>query len=100
MPNAISHMYEYLGYKIYFWSNENKPLEPIHVHICRGKPKLKSTKYWIKLDGSVLLANNAGKIPQKDLRNIEKLLKQYHKDIIYHWEQYFGESAKFYNSNN
>ena len=23
-------------YSIYFWSNENNPLEPIHVHIAEG----------------------------------------------------------------
>lgn len=25
-------------YIIYFWSNESRPLEPIHVHIAEGKP--------------------------------------------------------------
>lgn len=24
-------------YSVYFWSNENAPLEPIHVHISEGK---------------------------------------------------------------
>ena len=25
------------SYIIYFWSNENDPLEPIHVHVAEGK---------------------------------------------------------------
>ena len=25
-------------YLIYFWSNENNPVEPVHVHIVEGKP--------------------------------------------------------------
>lgn len=29
MPNAISDIVSYKGYKIYFWSNEGKPLEPL-----------------------------------------------------------------------
>ena len=24
-------------YSIYFWSNENDPLEPVHVHISEGR---------------------------------------------------------------
>ena len=26
------------SYWIYFWTNENKPLEPIHVHVSQGSP--------------------------------------------------------------
>ena len=40
-------------YIIFFWSNENKPLEPIHVHIAEGKPSENSTKVWITEDGNV-----------------------------------------------
>ena len=28
-------------YWIYFWANENKPLEPIHVHIAKRATKRK-----------------------------------------------------------
>ena len=31
-------------YSIYFWSNENNPLEPIHVHIAEGKAAANATK--------------------------------------------------------
>ena len=34
-------------YIIYFWSNENKPLEPIHVHIAIGRATANATKIWI-----------------------------------------------------
>lgn len=27
-------------YWIYFWTNENKPVEPIHVHVAKGAPRL------------------------------------------------------------
>ena len=35
------------SYCIYFWSNENDPLEPIHVHISKGTPTSNATKVWI-----------------------------------------------------
>ena len=27
------------SYWVYFWANENDPLEPVHVHVCQGAPK-------------------------------------------------------------
>ena len=32
------------SYWVYFWANENEPLEPIHVHIAEGKPTANATK--------------------------------------------------------
>lgn len=34
-------------YRIYFWSNEKDPLEPVHVHIVEGEPRKDATKVWI-----------------------------------------------------
>ena len=38
-------------YWIYFWTNENKPVEPSHVHIAKGKPSENATKVWITSAG-------------------------------------------------
>ncbi|ADB47066.1 DUF4160 domain-containing protein [Acidaminococcus fermentans] len=38
-------------YLIYFWSNENNPVEPVHVHIAEGKPSPNATKVWITESG-------------------------------------------------
>ena len=32
------------SYWVYFWTNENDPLEPVHVSCCRGKPAAKCNK--------------------------------------------------------
>ena len=32
------------GYLVYFWTNENDPIEPIHVHIAEGVPTPNATK--------------------------------------------------------
>lgn len=98
MPDAIPDIHKYRGYSIYFWSNENNPLEPVHVHISKGKPNANSTKYWINNDGTIELENNNSEIPLKDLQKIEKLIKGKVKDIINTWENYFKEPAKFHNS--
>ncbi len=42
-------------YWIYFRTNENKPLEPIYVHIAKGKPSENATKVRITSAGKSLL---------------------------------------------
>jgi hypothetical protein len=34
------------SYWVYFWTNENNPVEPVHVHISEGKPVSNATKIW------------------------------------------------------
>lgn len=68
MPDALEKAY---GYHIYFWSNENEPLEPLHIHISKT-PHPNATKYWILSDGSLLL-ENVKKIEEKWLNHFGKL---------------------------
>ena len=58
------------GYWIYFWSDESKPLEPVHVHVSEGRPNKNATKIWITMSGKCLKANNNSHIPDNTLRNI------------------------------
>ena len=50
MPKCFSAF----GYVVFFWSNENEPLEPVHVHIAQ-KISANATKIWILSDGSAEL---------------------------------------------
>ncbi len=43
----MPQIFKFGPYLVYFWSNENEPKEPIHVHISIGKPSKNSTKIWI-----------------------------------------------------
>ena len=78
-----------LGYKVYFWVNEGKPLEPIHVHISKNIHK-NATKIWLFSDGTCEIENNRDRIPSPDLKKIIEVLKVYHQDIQHKWEQIFG----------
>lgn len=37
------------SYWVYFWTNENDPLEPVHVHVAEGSPQPNATKIWIEI---------------------------------------------------
>ena len=79
------------SYWIYFWSNENEPLEPIHVHVAEGKPQANGTKIWITSAGKCLLENNNSKIPEKILRNIMRIIEARSDDVVKKWVDFFGE---------
>lgn len=79
------------SYIVYFWSNENNPLEPIHVHIAEGRATANATKVWITSSGKGLLCNNNSKIPDRILRGIIRIIEANSSEIIDKWTSMFGE---------
>ena len=63
------------SYWVYFWANENKPLEPVHVHVSKGKPNTNATKFWITKSGRCLLANNNSGYDSKTLNYLSKAIE-------------------------
>ena len=82
-------------YSVYFWSNENDPLEPVHVHISEGKASSNATKVWITSTGKTLLCNNNSGIPDRTLRRLMKIIEANSKQIIDDWLMHFGELRYF-----
>lgn len=82
-------------YSIYFWSNENDPLEPVHVHISEGRAVANATKLWITSTGKVIICNNNSKIPDKILRKLIRIIEANSADIIDKWLDCFGEIRYF-----
>jgi len=81
------------SYWVYFWANENKPLEPIHVHIAEGAPCANATKVWITKAGKCYLCNNNSDIPEKILRNIMKIIEARSQEVMQKWQNFFGETT-------
>lgn len=79
------------SYWVYFWTNENKPLEPVHVHVSQGGPSPNATKIWITKTGNTFLCHNDSKIPLKVLRNIMRVIEARSDEIVKKWFSYFGE---------
>lgn len=75
------------GYKVYFWTSENN--EPVHVHICKGKPSQNSTKVWITSSGGTLVINSS-RIPKNDLSKLERYIQANSAYICQAWLNYFG----------
>lgn len=88
-------LFKLLGYKVYFWSNEGQPLEPVHVHISKSNPSANATKFWVYSDGTVHLASNGSKLSSKEIRNLERALQAHFDEIVFQWENYFRVIAIF-----
>ncbi len=83
------------AYIVYFWSNENDPLEPIHVHIAEGRATANATKIWITSSGKALLCNNNSNISSNELRKLIRVIEANSKLIIDKWYAHFGQ-IRFY----
>ncbi|MGL5328565.1 MAG: DUF4160 domain-containing protein [Peptostreptococcaceae bacterium] len=88
MPKALL---DFLGYKLYFWSNEysGTKLEPIHIHVSKGEPTEDATKIWIKPDG-IELCNNNSQISPSDLKKIMKYIANNRAKVVDRWYKHFG----------
>lgn len=73
------------SYWIYFWANEGKPNEPVHVHVSEGNPRENATKIWITSNGNCLLAHNNSHIPKKILSNIMRIIEARSDEVIHKW---------------
>ena len=88
LPKALL---DYLGYVIYFQINEGAPLEPVHVHVAKGKPTQNATKIWLTKEGIKLEHNNSN-IPSKDLKALLEFISENQSTIICVWLNRFGEA--------
>lgn len=73
------------AYRLFFFSNEGSPLEPIHIHIRKGESL---AKFWV--NPCIYLSENYG-FNSKELKEIEELIRKNEQEIKTKWNQYFGE---------
>lgn len=83
------------SYIIFFWINENDPLEPIHVHVAEKRPEKNATKIWITKAGKALIAHNHSQIPQNKLNTICEIIESRSKEIIENWGYHFHEISYY-----
>ena len=83
------------AYIVYFWSNENEPLEPVHVHIAEGRATSNATKVWITSTGKALLSHNSSKYQPKFLNSMIRVIEANSEEIIEKWLSHFGEIRYF-----
>jgi hypothetical protein len=75
-------IFEWNGYRFFFYSNEGEPREPRHVHVRKGE---QIAKFWIdpvSLSGSYEMSSS-------ELRAIERVIEQNVELIRSKWDEFF-----------
>lgn len=83
------------SYIVYFWSNEGRPLEPVHVHVAEGRASADATKLWITSTGRVVVCNNDSGVPERVLRRIARLIEANSDEIVAAWVDHFGDVSYY-----
>lgn len=89
----MPQVFKIAGYTVYFWINENDPLEP-NRFMCilpKGVPSPNATKIWITKNGKCLLCNNNSKIPNKQLRVFMQIIEARSKSVLDLWYSTFKQ---------
>ena len=81
----MPRIFRFGSYWVYFWTNKNKPLEPIRVHISSGSPTANATKIRITKSGKCFLCHNKSKISDKTLRNMMRMIEARSSGVIDKW---------------
>ncbi|OGR89548.1 MAG: hypothetical protein A2992_03870 [Elusimicrobia bacterium RIFCSPLOWO2_01_FULL_59_12] len=76
-------IFEWSGYKFFFFSNEGTPRERCHVHVRKGE---KTAKFWI--EPSVTL-ESAYEMSSQELNKIEKVILEKSDLIRSKWNEFF-----------
>ena len=87
----MPRVFEISGYLIYIWSNEGRPLEPIHFHITDGDPGPGNTKVWVTKSGKCLLCHNNSNIPKHKLNILMRIVESRISEVIQKWQETFDE---------
>ena len=87
----MPQIFKFGPYCVFFWSNESVPLEPVHVHVCEGRPNANATKLWITETGKTILCNNNSKIPEKMLHILRRQIEANSAEIRKKWFERFQE---------
>ena len=83
MPN----LFKIGNYVVFFWSDEYG--EPVHVHICEGRPSPNATKIWLTRNGRCVVAHNKSKLSDVVLNKALEIISAHYFMICRKWKEYF-----------
>lgn len=80
----MSVVLRYKGHRFFFYSNEGKPREPLHIHVQHGEL---IAKFWLLPE--IRLVENFG-FSTSQLKELIEVLSENRSLIERKWHEYFG----------
>lgn len=77
-------IFQFEGYRFFFFSNEGNPREPIHVHVRKDGNR---AKFWLNPVG---LSNNQG-FTGKEVNRLAQIVETRRDEIERTWHEHFGD---------
>lgn len=74
----------YKGYKLFFYSNEGNPPEPLHIHVRKGEAV---AKFWVTPE--VKLSDSYG-MSGPELTELARVVAENREIIERTWNEFFG----------
>lgn len=75
-----------LGWRFYFFSNENN--EPIHIHVSKAEME---GKFWLDESTFEITESFSYNMSPKDKREIRKIIFEHFDYIIEQWKQFHNK---------
>lgn len=79
----MPRVYDWKGYRFFFYSNEGSPLEPVHIHVRKDQAV---AKFW--LDPDVTLSNSWG-FASSELNKLAAVVNENSDLIRSKWHEHF-----------
>jgi hypothetical protein len=77
-------VFRYNGVRFFFFSNEGRPREPVHIHAQQGGAE---AKFWLQPD--VLVADSRG-FDRRTLADLVRVVRENRELIEGRWHEHFG----------
>ncbi|MBK8575412.1 MAG: DUF4160 domain-containing protein [Elusimicrobia bacterium] len=78
-------IFEWNGYRFFFFSNEGIPREPCHIHVKKGEHL---AKFWV--EPMISLASSFD-MSGRELRELEGVIEENSTLIRRSWNEYFAQ---------
>ena len=85
----MPEIFRMFGLRFFFWSREH---EPIHVHVVKGKGKVKENAKFNILPKIKLVENNG--LQSNELKMAEMVIEENKELIAEKWNEFFNKNKK------
>jgi hypothetical protein len=79
-------LFIFFGMRFVFYSNDH---EPVHIHVIKGKGKIKEYSVWRVAPEIALIENNG--LKPNELKMAEMVIEENREIILNSWNLYFGK---------
>lgn len=82
-------VFVFCGFRFMFYSNDH---EPVHVHIVKGKVKIKEYTVYQVIPETVLIDNHG--LKPNELKLAEMVIEENREIIVENWNRFFGKNTQ------